>query len=75
MSRPRTFSSSSTITSPSEKRPTTQRPRLMLRWRQTASASFGLALPVKTRIRSNAIYRLLGKGGQAARRGAARPIR
>ena len=51
-SRPRTFSSSSTITSPSENLPTTARPRLMFRCRQTASASFGLALPVKTRIRS-----------------------
>ena len=59
MSRPRTFSRSSTITSPSENRPTTQRPRLMLRWRQTASASLGFALPVKTLIRSKAIYRNL----------------
>ena len=54
-SRPRTFSSSSTITSPSEKRPTTQRPRLMLRCRHTASASLGFALPVKIRIRSKAM--------------------
>jgi hypothetical protein len=51
-SRPRTFSSSSTMTSPSATRPTTARPRLMFRCRQTASASFGLAVPVKTRIRS-----------------------
>ena len=58
--RPRTFSSSSTITSPSEKRPTTQRPRLMLRWRQTASASLGFALPVKILSRSWAIERNLG---------------
>src|SRR5690349_8959766 len=54
-SRPRTFSSSSTITSPSENRPTTQRPRLMFKCRHTASASFGFALPVKIRIRSNAM--------------------
>src|SRR5215831_8334596 len=54
-SRPRTFSSSSTITSPSENLPTTQRPRLMLRCRHTASASFGFALPVNTLIRSKAI--------------------
>ena len=51
-SRPRTFSISSTITSPSEKLPTRQRPRLTLRCLQTASASFGFALPVKMRMRS-----------------------
>src|SRR4029077_8153781 len=51
----RTFSSSSTITSPSENLPTTQRPRLMLRCRHTASASFGFALPVNTLMRSKAI--------------------
>src|ERR1043166_492550 len=54
-SRPATFSSSSTMTSPSENRPTMQRPRLKLRCLTTASASFGFALPVNTRIRSNAI--------------------
>src|SRR5450759_2546336 len=54
-SRPRTFSSNSTITSPSEKRPTIHRPRLMFMCLTTASASFGLALPVKIRMRSNAI--------------------
>src|SRR5437762_8163952 len=69
MSRPRTFSRSSTITSPSEKRPTTQRPRLMLRWRQTASASLGFALPVKTLIRSKAIYRNL-RGGAEGKKGS-----
>ena len=56
-SSPRTFSSSSTMTSPSENRPTTTRPRLMFRCRQTASASFGFALPVKIRMRSKAIGR------------------
>ena len=54
-SRPRTFSSSSTMISPSLNFPTTARPRLMLRWRQTAAASLGFALPVKMRMRSKAI--------------------
>src|SRR5450755_2443996 len=54
-SRPRTFSSSSTITSPSEKRPTMHRPRLMFMCFTTAAASCGLALPVKMRMRSNFI--------------------
>src|SRR5690242_909711 len=67
-SRPRTFSSSSTITSPSEKRPTTARPRLMFRCRHTASASLGFALPQKIRIRSKAIGRLKLRGNARARR-------
>ena len=54
-SRPRTFSSSSTIASPSLNLPTTARPRLMFRCRHTACASFGFALPVKMRIRSKAM--------------------
>ncbi len=66
MSRPRTFSSSSTITSPSENWPTTHRPRLMLRCRQTASASFGFALPVKTLIRSKAMANLCCDYGAGA---------
>src|SRR6266566_4026181 len=73
-SRPRTFSSNSTITSPSEKRPTIHRPRLMFMCLTTASASLGLALPVKTRMRSNAIappkvnrQRRAGQGTHVAR--------
>ena len=47
-SLPRTFSSSSTITSPSLKRPTVARPSWMFRCCTTSSASFGFALPVNT---------------------------
>src|SRR5487761_2028841 len=47
-SLPRTFSSSSTITSPSEKRPTEARPKGICKCCVTASASLGLALPVNT---------------------------
>src|SRR4030095_7913078 len=58
---------------PSEKRPTTQRPRLMFKCRHTASASLGFALPVKIRIRSKAMGRRLyalshaGKDGWGGR--------
>ena len=47
-SLPRTFSSISTFTSPSENRPTVARPSGMLRRRTTSAASLGFALPVKT---------------------------
>src|SRR4030066_965197 len=47
-SLPRTFSRSSTITSPSEKRDTVARPRWILRWRTTSLASRGLAFPLNT---------------------------
>ncbi len=45
---PRTFSNTSTITSPSEKRETCAFPRRMLRWCATALARLGFALPVNT---------------------------
>src|SRR3990167_6081610 len=47
-SLPRTFSRSSTITSPSEKRDTVARPRWILRWRTTSLARRGLAFPLNT---------------------------
>ena len=47
-SLPRTFSSSSTLTSPSENRPTVAEPREIPRRRVTSAPSLGLALPVKT---------------------------
>ncbi|MNI78172.1 hypothetical protein D3C77_574170 [compost metagenome] len=46
-SLPRTFSLISTITSPSEKRPTVILPRDISRWLTTSTASRVLAVPVK----------------------------
>ncbi len=55
-SLPRTFSSSSTITSPSENLPTMARPSDRFRCFATSCASFGLALPVNTISRSSAAW-------------------
>ena len=49
-SRPRTFSISSMLTSPSLNRPTSARPNCTCRCRATSCASAGLALPVNTAI-------------------------
>src|SRR6476619_5441614 len=51
-SLPRTFSSTSTMTSPSENRPTLALPKWMFRCCTTSAASFGVALPVNTIKRS-----------------------
>ena len=59
-SRPRTFSSSSTITSPSEKRPTTQRPRLMLRCWHTASRE------LRVRVAGEDAHALEGHGRESS---------
>ena len=55
-SRPRTFSISSTLTSPSLKRPTWARPSGTCRCRAMSCASCGFALPVNSAIMGPSIY-------------------